>query len=186
MIYVLAAVLALGGVAAMCASRLGLYRTAADYSAAQAFDETVASVHELSLSLKKLGYVTDDVLGRSICSKAYAEAMSAEASLSVLPFSTHELEKLSGFLNITGDYTASLLVRSEAQLSAEQREQLRQLSDAAEDFSARLIQLQSEVNDGTLLMDSLEQNFGFEDAGEALSARLLSYEQEFSSPGICL
>ena len=86
-IYILAAIAALGGVCAMSQSRLQLYRTAADYSSARAFDETVAAVGELSLALKKLQYTTDDILGRSICSNAYAEAMSAEASLSVLPFS---------------------------------------------------------------------------------------------------
>ncbi len=182
LIYALAAVLALGGVTAMCASRLGLYRQAADYSSARAFDETVSAVGELSLSLKKLGFVTDDILCRSICSKAYAEAMSAEASLSVLPFSTHELEKLSGFLNTAGDYTASLLAQREEALSDEQRGQIEQLSASAEDFSRRLQQLQSEVNDGTLLMDSLEQNFGYEDGGETISKRLLSYEAEFESP----
>ncbi len=182
LIYSLAAILALGGVTAMSVSRLGLYRQAADYSSARAFDETVSAVEELSISLKKLGFVTDDVLGRSICSSAYAEAMSAEASLSVLPFSTHELEKLSGFLNTAGDYTASLLAQSEDELSEEQRRQIEQLSDAAADFSKRLRQLQTEVNDGTLLMDSLEQSFGYEDGGDTLSARLLSYEAEFESP----
>ena len=166
----------------MCLSRLGLYRTAADYSAARAFDETVSAVEGLSLSLKKIGFVSDHVLGRSICSNAYAQAMSAQASLSVLPFSTQELEKLSAFLNIAGDYSASLLAQDENQLSAEQRGYVEQLAAAAADFSARLTQLQSEVNDGSLLMDSLEQNFGYEDKGENLSARLLSYEQEFQSP----
>lgn len=180
-IYSLAALLVLAGVTAMGQSRLALYRRAADYSAAQAFDETVAAVEELSVALKKLQYTTDDILGRSICSKAYAEAMSAEASMSVLPFSTHELEKLSAFLNTAADYTASLLVRDETELGEEHREHLRQLSDSASDFSARLTALQGEVNDGGLLMDSLEQNFAY-DGGERLSARLLSYEQEFESP----
>jgi len=180
-IYALAAIAALGGVTAMSCYRLQLYRTAADYSSARAFDETVAAVGELSLALKKLQYTSDDVLGRSICSNAYAEAMSAEASLSVLPFSTYELEKLSAFLNTAGDYTASLIVRNEDELSDQQKQQVQQLSEAAADFAARLSQLQSEVNDGSLLMDTLEDT---EDSGgaERLSARLLSYEQEFESP----
>ena len=180
-IYSLAAIAALGGVAAMCWSRLSYYRLAADYSAASAFDETVSAVESLSVSLKKLGYVTDDVLCRSICSRAYADAMSAESAMSVLPFSTQELEKLSGFLNLAGDYAASLLSRAEEELGDEQRQQLQQLSEAAADFSARLRQLQSEVNDGSLLMDSME---GSAQSGgaEFLSARLLSYESEFSSP----
>lgn len=183
-IYSLAAIAALGGVTAMCWSRLSYYRLAADYSASSAFDETVASVDSLSLSLKKLSYVTDDVLCRSICSKAYADAMSAESAMSVLPFSTQELEKLSGFLNRAGDYAASLLAQAEEELSQEQKQQVQQLSDAAADFSARLRQLQSEVNDGSLLMDSMEQRGGNtgNTGAEFLSTRLLSYEAEFSSP----
>ena len=180
-IYSLAALAALGGLTAMSYSRLQLYRTAADYSAARAFDETVSSVSELSMSLKKLQYATDHILGRSICSNAYAQAMSAEASLSVLPFSTHELEKLSGFLNTAGDYTASLLSQNENELSQEQKQQVQQLSQAAADFAGRLSQLQTEINDGSLLMDRLEK-LPQSGGAELLSARLLSYEQEFESP----
>lgn len=184
-IYSVAAIFVLGGLAASCSYRLSLYRMAADYSSAAAFDETVSAVGELSLSLKKLGYVTDDTLGRSICSKAYAEAMSAEAAMSVLPFSTHELEKLSGFLNLAGDYTASLLAQASDDLSQEQKQQLRQLSDTAAEFSSRMSQLQNEINDGTLLMDNIMDTvskYGGSGGEALLSARMLSYEEEFSSP----
>ena len=104
--------------------------------------------------------------------------------MSVLPFSTHELEKLSGFLNMTGDYSASLISGAEAELSEEQKQQLRQLSLSAADFAARLSQLQTEVNDGSVLMDSMEQQrfARSKTGGEMLSSRLLSYEQEFTSP----
>ena len=122
MIYSLAAIAALGGLTAMSRARLEYCRQAADYSSAAALDETVSAVAELSSALKKLRYVTDDVLGRSICSKAYAEAMRAEAAMSVLPFSTQELEKLSGFLNLAGDYSASLLAQSEDELSEEPKD----------------------------------------------------------------
>ena len=175
----------LGGLAAVCSERLEYYRLAADYSSASALDETVSAVSELSSALKKLRYVTDDTLGRSICSKAYAEAMRAEAAMSVLPFSTQELEKLSGFLNLAGDYSASLVAQAGEELSAEQKQQVQQLSELAADFSARLIQLQTEVNEGSLLMDSMEQrrfSRGESGEGELLSARMLSYEEEFTSP----
>lgn len=185
-IYSLAALVALAGLTAMCWSRLSYYRLAADYSSASALDETVSAVSELSSSLKKLRYVTDDTLGRSICSKAYAEAMRAEAAMSVLPFSTHELEKLSAFLNLAGDYSASLLAQSEDELSAEQKQHVRQLSDLAADFAARITQIQTEVNEGSLILDSVEKRrfARGEEAvsGELLSARMLSYENEFSSP----
>ena len=184
-IYSLAAIAALGGVAAVYSARLEYYRLAADYGSASALDETVSAVSELSGALKKLRFVTDDTLGRSICSKAYAEAMRAEAAMSVLPFSTHELEKLSAFLNVAGDYSASLVAQAEDELSTEQKQHVQQLSDAAADFAARLIQLQAEVNEGSLIMDSVERRrfeLSQNGSGELFSARMLSYEEEFASP----
>ena len=184
-IYSLAALVALAGLTAMCWSRLSYYRLAADYSSASALDEMVSAVSELSAALKKLRYVTDDSLGRSICSKAYAEAMRAEAAMSVLPFSTQELEKLSAFLNLAGDFSASLIAQSEEELSEEQKGHIQQLSDAAADFASVLAQLQTEVNDGSLIVDSMEQrrfSRGEETAGDMLSGRFLSYEEEFTSP----
>ena len=184
-IYSLAALAALGGLAVSGNSRLEYYRLAADYSSASALDETVSAVSELSSALKKLRYVTDDTLGRSICAKAYAEALRAESAMSVLPFSTQELEKLSSFLNVAGDYCASLIAINEKELSQQQKQQVQHLSDAAADFSARLGQLQTEVNEGSLLMDSVEQRRfarGKAAQGGLLSARMLSYEEEFTSP----
>jgi len=181
----LAAIISLGGVTAVCRARLEYCRQAADYSAAAALDETVSAVAELSSSLKKLRYVTDDNLGRSICSRAYAEAMRAEAAMSVLPFSTQELEKLSGFLNLAGDFSASLIAQAEDELSEEQKGHVQQLSDAAADFASVLAQVQTEVNEGSLLMDSMEQrrfSRGEESVGDMLSSRFLSYEEEFTSP----
>lgn len=181
----MAAIISLGGLAAACRARLEYCRQAADYSSAAALDETVSAVSELSASLKKLRYVTDDNLGRSICSRAYAEAMRAEAAMSVLPFSTQELEKLSGFLNLAGDFSASLIAQAEDELSEEQKGHVQQLSDAAADFASVLSQVQTEVNDGSISVDSMEQrrfSRGEESVGDMLSSRFLSYEEEFTSP----
>lgn len=181
-IYTAAALVALSAVAAVSHVRLKDYRLAAQYSSERAFEAAVASADGMSRALKKLSYATDDELGRSICSEAYANALTAEAAISVLPFETVELEKLSGFINRAGDYTESLCAQSQDELSTEQREHLRTISDAAADLAKCLRELQSSLNDGSVMMDSREellQNIGTDNT-EKISARLMNYENTLS------
>ena len=119
--YTLAALIGLGGLAWASQSRLAWYRAASDLSAARAFEEAVTAADTLSLSLKKLAYANDEALGKGLCAQAHAAALSCDAALSVLPFSTQELEGLLGFLNRAGDYTASLCALSAETLEAEDR-----------------------------------------------------------------
>ena len=163
---------------------LGWYRRGEGYSAGLSFEETVRSVQALSLALEKSAYVTDSSMGARVCAEAYARASAAQAAMSVLPFSTQELEQLSGFLNLAGDYTASLCGRQEP-LSQAQKQDLAQLSELASAFSEQLMELRQELNDGALRMDSREQrlrNVGLEEDAEALSAELLALEAEFQPP----
>ena len=124
-IYTAAALVTLSVLSAVLYSKLAVYRLTALYSSSGAFETTVSAVDGLSRSLKKSLYVTDATLGRSICTQAYANALAAEAALSALPFSTQELEQLSGFLNRAGDYAKSLGAQSGDKLSDEQKQQLK-------------------------------------------------------------
>lgn len=177
-IYTAAALVTLSAVAAVSHARLTDYRLAAQYSSERAFEAAVTAADGMSRALKKLSYATDDELGRSICSEAYANSLTAEAAISVLPFETVELEKLSGFINRAGDYTGSLCAQSQDELSTQQREQLRTMSDAAADLAKCLRELQGSLNDGSVMMDSREellQNIGADNT-EKISARLMNYE----------
>ncbi|MBQ9687289.1 MAG: germination protein YpeB [Oscillospiraceae bacterium] len=183
-IYTAAALVALGAVSYVAEAHLNDYRRAADYSAARAFEEAVTAVDALSLSLKKLDYVTDPALGKSLCAAARAQALAGETALSVLPFATQELEQLSGFLNRAGDYAGSLCALPEESLPDSDREHLAELSAAAADFAEQLRGMQSQLHDGSIAMDSREvllQNVGT-DARDKLSARLLGYEGDFDAP----
>ena len=99
-----------------------------------------------------------------------------------LPFETQELENLASFLNLAGDYAYSLAPgAAEEGFSQEQLEQLESLSRQAVDFAALLRQLQMDLNNGLMLLDSREellQNVG-EPEGQKLSAALLDYESGF-------
>ena len=159
---------------------LGWYRRNAEGSAALAYEETVRSVQTLAAVLDQGPYATDSDMCDRICCEAYASAAAAESALSVLPFSTWELEQLSAFLNTAGDYAHSLCGQG-SPFSAQQQRELRQLSDAADAFSETLLELRQGLQDKELRMDSREKrlrNVG-DETGPLLSGELKDYEASF-------
>ena len=183
-VYILAALVGLGGLAWAAESRLNWYRSASDIAAARAFEEAVTAADALSLSLKKLSYAGDEALGKSLCAQAHAAALSCDTALSVLPFATQELEGLLGFLNRAGDYTASLCALSAETLEESDRQHLQEFGEAAAGLADSLRELQAKVHGGEVAMDRQEtplRNVG-EDRAERLSARLLDYENSFAAP----
>lgn len=180
--YIVAALVTLSLCCAISYSRLADYRRAAAYSSRAAFETTVKAVDSMGAALKKSLYATDGGLCSSLCGQVYAGASAAEAAMLSLPFETQELENLASFLNLAGDYAYSMAPgAAEEGFSQEQLEQLESLSRQAVDFAALLRQLQMDLNNGLMLLDSREellQNVG-EPEGQKLSAALLDYESGF-------
>ncbi|MDO4983487.1 MAG: germination protein YpeB [Eubacteriales bacterium] len=180
--YISAAIIILGLFAAVCSQNLKKYRLASDFSAAQAFEETVAAVGSMSRTLAKTPYATDRDMCASLCSQVYADALAAEAAMSTLPFATHELEEISAYLNQTGDYAATLC-RSVAEdgFSESERENMRKLSVLSSKLNESLSQLRQEFHNGALDMDSSEirlMNVGTEQNGK-ISEGILQAESDF-------
>ena len=183
-IYTAAALICLGALAWTAADRLGFYRREAGYGSTRAFEEAASAAGDLSLTLKKLAYVTDDALGRSLCARAAADARAAETAISVLPFATWELEQTQGFLNRCGDYAMSLVAQAGAAPDEEARGHIADLSAAAAELSGRLTELRAMLRDGSAVMDSREKplsNLEREDAPK-LSALLLDFEGQLRAP----
>lgn len=180
--YIAAALVVLSVCCAIGYSRLTDYRRAAAYSSRASFETTVKAVDSMGSALKKSLYATDGGMCSSLCGQVYASASAAEAALLSLPFATQELENLAGFLNLAGDYAYSLApVVSEEGFTQEQQEQMESFSQQAGDFAALLRQLQMNLNNGLVLLDSREQrlqNVGEPDEGK-ISAALLEYETGF-------
>lgn len=186
-IYTLAALVALSGYSAAAAKELEGARRMAGYASARAFEETVTAVDGLSAALRKLAYTSDPALGKSLCAQAYADAMAAETALSVLPFSTQELEKLQGFLGRAGDYAGTLCALTETRLSDEHRGHLHDLGEAAADFAGQLRSMQGKLHDGSITMDERHAhvyNVSADGEGQKLSALLLGYEDDFRAPEV--
>ena len=159
---------------------LGWYRRTAGESAALAYEETVRSVQTLSAVLAQAPYATDPEMCDRICCEAYACAAAAESAMSTLPFSTWELEQLSGFLNTAGDYAHALCGQGQP-FSEGQRRELGELAASAGDFSDTLLDLRDQLHRTDVRMDSRERrlrNVG-EEPGVPLSGELGAYEADF-------
>ena len=170
-IYAAAAIAVLAVYSCVSHVRLENYRLIAKYSSQRAFEETAASVQELSEALDKGVYAVDAGMCAQVCSDIQAAAQSAEAAMARLPVGT------------AGDYAMSL-ARQDGEFTGEQRETLRSLSDKAGEFSALLQELRGSINDGEVMIDRQEQqlqNVG-EDGSVTLSARLTEYEGDFDMP----
>lgn len=184
LIYTLAALIALSGYAYTAARQLERLRLTAGFESARAFEAAVNASEGLSETLKKISFVTDEALGKSLCAQAYADALSAETALSVLPFDTQELEHLQGFLGRAGDYAESLCALGELRLPAEHREHLRAFGEAAADFAGQLRLMQAQLHEGSILMDTREERLlNVDDGGtQKLSALLLGADAGFAAP----
>lgn len=158
------------------------YRLAVDFSSQQAFEETVGAVSNLSAALGKTAYATDRDMCARLCSEIYADALSAEAALSTLPFSTQELEQISGYLNQTGDYAYTLCATvAEDGFSDSERENMKKLSSLSSQLSEALAALQRDYHDGKIDMDSAEtplRNVAVKQ-NEKISASILQAESDF-------
>lgn len=173
--YLTAAVVALGAYAAVH-SRIELgYRRTAEYGYSHAFDEVVNAASKLSDSLRRGAYATGAEMSASVCGDIYGNCLAAEMTMSALPFSTQELEQMSAFVGIAGDYAQSLLRTSaESGFDDAARENLAKLYKTAEKLSRELTELHDNVDSGDVLMDAPERLFP--DDGSFVSAAMLDME----------
>ena len=182
-IYATAAIAVLSVYASVSHVRLENYRLIAKYASQRAFEETAASVDELSRALEKGVYAADAGMCAQICGEIRAAAQAAESAMATLPFTTQELSQTAGFLGTADDYAAALS-RCGSAPTDEQRGALRDLAEKAGEFGALLQELRGSINDGAVMIDRQErllQNVGAED-GVTLSARLTEYESGFDMP----
>ena len=153
-LYLSAAVLVFGVLAGTYYERAKRSEQTLRYSYEHAFGELVTAVSELDTALEKSVWATSPEIVGSLCTEVFGKAMTAQMSLSALPFSTHELEQLSGFISRVGDYAFALsrTAPERGAYSAEELENLRALSGTAGTLSQNLKSLRSDVQDGTLLL----------------------------------
>ena len=170
LIYLSAAVLALGVLAGTQYERAQRWQRQAENQYQHAFDELVTAMGEMDAALEKSLYATTPGMVNAVCTEVFGKAMTAQMSLGALPFHSEELEQTSGFISRVGDYAFSLARTAAAGsgYTPEQLEALRRLSDTAGVLSDNLEGFRAELQEGTLRMGELD----------AASRALLQTEEE--------
>ena len=137
------------------ADGMGHLRAGESYGSA-AMGELASSLGAMDEALMASRYATNAPLFSQLCAKAAANAAGAVSALSAMPYSTQELEKLSGYLNSAGDWALYLSREgAEGRLPDEEtRKQLGQISDAVSDIAQSVMQLGTQYSDGALVLDS--------------------------------
>ena len=181
--YICAAILTLSAYSFISRSRLADYRLTAQHSSQLSFQEMVGAVDAMSKALEKSLYATDGSMCSSICAQIYAGSQAAQATMATLPFSTQELERISGFVGLTGDYAYTLCREAAVNgFTDEQRQNLSAMAETAATFAQALRALQTNLNDGIISMDSRERqlaNVGIDSELTKLSAELKNTESQF-------
>lgn len=199
--YIIAAFALVGGfmLRQNISSRSYKRQTAVDYT--RAFSALSDSTQNMSDSLKKVCVASSPSLISSTCAEVYAEAKSAEAALSVLPYANEELENTAAFISKAGDYVfyISRSCASGNALTDEERQNLEALRKSAESVADTLSSLSSDLLAGSISISELEEkqdvlsgsedsmvSSGFADSFKAMETEFpelpsLIYDGPFSS-----
>jgi len=156
--FLCAAIVVLGVYSIMMRNRNVQLEWMSDVANQRAFAELVTGVSGVDTALQKSVYAVTPTIASAICTEVFGRAMTAEMALEILPFSTAETEQVAGFINKVGDYSLALsrAAASGREFSDDERGNLRALSDTASILALNLTQLQSDLSDGVLTMDELE------------------------------
>lgn len=156
--YIAAAFVVLCGIAISITAQKLRYERMVTLSYARAFSQLTESMNKIDSSLEKTIYVTSPAMISSLCTEICAEATTARQAIGGLPYADLELEQTAAFTAKVGDY-ARVLARSAAQnggYSGSELETVKALSKAASTLSQQLEELEAQLNDGTLTLDSTD------------------------------
>ncbi|MCD8007819.1 MAG: germination protein YpeB [Clostridiales bacterium] len=155
--FLAAAFVVLCGIAISLAAQNIHYRRLTTLSYARAFSQLTDSVDKLDAALEKSVYVTSANMISALCTEIYGEALTAQQAIGELPYGNVELEQTAAFVAKVGDY-AQALSKSAARrggYSADELENVKQLSQAASTLSGQLDELEAQLNDGTLELEDV-------------------------------
>lgn len=175
-------IVVLGGMVFSAKKQSTFYERSINAGYTRAFSELAADVAELDMCLQKVLYSTSPTLTSTLCANIYGKANAAQTSMAELPFSDYILENATSFITRTGDYAYALSrkVSGGSALSSEEYSTLHSLSDTASVLSQNLLEMQSELENGTLRISDIGlRDIGTDDASALLGNRFQMVENEF-------
>ena len=179
--FLCAAVLVLGIVSFVSVRRARQLEYYARASTQRAFSELVGDINELSDDLEKCVYISDSALQSALCTQVYGKSLEAQMALGALPYESQALEQAAGFISRVGDY-ACVLSRSvggNGGYSEQELDNLRSLSETAGVMAGNLRELQMQLANGTMTMDTALLDTAAQDDAVQLSSSIADIENEF-------
>lgn len=171
--YLSAAAIAFGAYSAALSANGAAYRNTAVYGYEHAFGEVVTAADKLSNALHRGAYATGAEMSAAVCADVYGSCLAANMTMSALPFSTQELENTARFIGVAADYARSLMKNPDG-FDDKTRQSFAELYKTSESITQSLTQLQSDIDNGTVVMDEPENVFA---AGDNLmSTAMLEME----------
>ena len=127
-----------------------------------AFFELAGDMTDIDTALQKSLCATSPSMISAVCTDIFGKAASAQSSLAGLPFYDYTLEKTSAFINQVGDYAYSLAKKSSNGngFTEEELSNLSSLSEVASELASLFTQLQSDVQNGLINIENLQQSSG--------------------------
>lgn len=179
--FALAAALVLGGFLWRSEREKAVLRRTVEAAWERAFASLSSDMTQIDTALKKLRLSSSPALMGQAASEVWSRAEDAQQSLSQLPFSGWLLEDTAAYLGKLGDYALALSRRAyRGSLGAEERKNLAALGDVTSRLNGRLLELQAELDGGTLRLGQLEAaEQALPEGEELLGDRMLETEDEF-------
>ena len=179
--FALAALLVMGGLLWRSEKSRETCRNYVEASWERAFASLSSDLTQIDTALKKCRVSSSPALMGQAAAEVWSRAEDAQQNLSRLPFSQWLLEDTASFLGKLGDYALALSRSAWREgWSAEARENLAKLGETASALNDRLLELQAELDGGTLTLGRLEAAEGALPEGTSLMGdRLLETEDRF-------
>lgn len=135
-------------------SRQQYYQSIASNSYDRAFYEFVSTVSNMDTALEKSLYMTDKAALSGAYMEVYANAMSAQMAIEVLPFDEGGLENTSSFLSKIADFSYYLARNVQSGgISDDNREAIKKLSEISKKLSGGLYEIYADAarHDGGII-----------------------------------
>ena len=156
--FMLAAILASGGMYVKEMQKSRKYRQIIENNYAGAFDELISCLNEMSTNLIKISYVSTPKQMATYASEIYSQAQLAKGALYKLPTGESELSSVYKFLSQAGNYT--LAVSKDAisgkDVTDKQRDELKGLSSAAKTIIEAIEQSDLDYNNPKYCASEIE------------------------------
>lgn len=155
--YLLALLAVLAGFVAKGYGLAAAYRMQIEQEYQQSFLQLTSSVGKIDAAMRKSLYASSQPMVAQLAAEIAREAAAAQGAMSRLPFRFEELEQTAKFLSQSGDFSSYLAKAAGAGAlpGAEERGQLKALSESASAMAERLSELQHIIGEENLRISAL-------------------------------